>query len=125
MDVKELAGKYKKEIIALRREFHQYPEISWKEIRTSTRIEEELRKIGIDVKRVANTGIVGTIKGNKNNKIVALRADMDALPIQEANDNILYKSKNDGVMHACGHDSHIAMLLVAAKILYELKDNLD
>lgn len=125
MNVRELSEKYKKEIIALRREFHQNPEISWKEIRTSRRIEEELKKIGIDVQRVANTGIVGTIKGKENGKVVALRADMDALPIQEANDDISYKSKNKGVMHACGHDSHISMLLIAAKILWELKDRLN
>lgn len=126
MNVRELSEKYKKEIIALRREFHQYPEVSWKEIRTSKRIEEELKKIGISVQRIANTGVVGTITGkNSNNKVVALRADMDALPIQEDNDDIPYKSKNNGVMHACGHDSHIAMLLVAAKILWELKDQIN
>ncbi len=125
MNVRELSEKYKKEIIALRREFHQNPEISWKEIRTSRRIEEELKKIGIKVQKVANTGIVGTIKGKENGKVVALRADMDALPIQEANDDISYKSKNKGVMHACGHDSHISMLLIAAKILWELKDQLN
>ena len=125
MNVRELSEKYKKEIIALRREFHQNPEISWNEIRTSRRIEEELKKIGIDVQRVANTGIVGTIKGKENSKVVALRADMDALPIQEANNDIPYKSKNKGVMHACGHDSHISMLLIAAKILWELKDQLN
>jgi amidohydrolase len=126
VNVRELSEKYKNEIIALRREFHQNPEISWKEIHTSKRIEEELNKIGIDVQRVANTGIVGTIKGEGNSKkVVALRADMDALPIQEDNDNIPYKSKNDGVMHACGHDSHISMLLIAAKILWELKDQVN
>jgi len=125
VNVRELSEKYKKEIIALRREFHQNPEISWKEIRTSRRIEEELKKIGIEVQKVANTGIVGTIKGKENGKVVALRADMDALPIQEANDDIPYKSKNKGVMHACGHDSHISMLLIAAKILWELKDQLN
>lgn len=124
MNVRELSEKYKKELIALRREFHQNPELSWKEIRTSKRVEEELRKIGIDVQRVVDTGIVGTIKGKKGNKVVALRADMDALPIQEANNDIPYKSKNDGVMHACGHDSHTAMLLIAAKVLWELRDQI-
>lgn len=88
MNVRELSEKYKKELIALRREFHQNPELSWKEIRTSKRVEEELKKIGIDVQRVVDTGIVGTIKGKKGNKVVALRADMDALPIQEANNDI-------------------------------------
>ena len=125
MNVRELSEKYKKELVALRREFHQYPELSWKEVRTSRRVEEELKKIGIDVQRVADTGIIGTIEGKeKSNKIVALRADMDALPIQEANTDLPYKSKKEGVMHACGHDSHTAILLITAKILWELKDQL-
>lgn len=126
MNVRELSEKYKNELISYRREFHQNPEISWQEVRTSKRVEEELNKIGIDTERVANTGIVGTIKGKDHSKkTVALRADMDALPIQEANEGITYKSKNKGVMHACGHDSHIAMLLIAAKILQESKDKLN
>ena len=124
MNVRELSEKYRKELIALRREFHRNPELSWKEVRTSRRIEEELKKIGIEVKRVADTGIVGIIKGKKSGKALALRADMDALPIQEANDNINYKSINNGVMHACGHDGHIAMLIIAAKILWSIKDQL-
>jgi amidohydrolase len=126
LNVRELSEKYKNELISYRREFHQNPEISWQEVRTSKRVEEELNKIGIDTERVANTGIVGTIKGKDHSKkTVALRADMDALPIQEANESITYKSKNKGVMHACGHDSHIAMLLIAAKILQESKDKLN
>jgi amidohydrolase len=126
LNVRELSEKYKNELISYRREFHQNPEISWQEVRTSKRVEEELNKIGIDTERVANTGIVGTIKGKDHSKkTVALRADMDALPIQEANEGITYKSKNKGVMHACGHDSHIAMLLIAAKILQESKDKLN
>ncbi len=124
MNVRGYSEKYRKELISLRREFHQNPELSWKEFQTSKKVEKELQKIGIDVQRVAETGIVGTIEGYENNKVVALRADMDALPIQETNDSISYKSKNNGVMHACGHDSHTAMLLVAAKILWELKDQL-
>jgi len=122
MNVRELSEKYKEELIALRREFHKNPEISWKEIRTGNRVEEELKKIGIKVKRIAKTGIVGTLKGREGNKVVALRADMDALPIEEANNDISYKSKNTTVMHACGHDSHTAMLLIAAKVLWELRD---
>lgn len=125
MNVRELSEKFRNEIITLRREFHQNPELSWQEIRTSKRVEEELMKIGIDVQRITNTGIVGLIKRKEGNKVVALRADMDALPIQEANIDIPYRSKNDGVMHACGHDSHTAMLLIAAKILWELKDQFE
>ena len=126
MNVRKLSEKYKNELITLRREFHQNPEVSWKEFRTSRRIEEELKKIGISTEKIANTGIVGTIQGEGNSKkIVALRADMDALPIQEANEDIPYKSNNKGVMHACGHDSHIAMLLIAARILQELRAQLN
>ncbi len=124
MNVRELAEKYKGELVALRREFHKNPELSWKEIQTGNRVEEELKKIGIEVKRIAKTGVVGTLKGREGGKVVALRADMDALPIEEANNDIPYKSKNSGVMHACGHDSHTAMLLIAAKILWKLRDQI-
>jgi len=124
MNVRELSEKYKEELIALRREFHQNPELSWKEIRTGNRVEEELKKIGIKVKRIAKTGVVGILKGKEDGQVVALRADMDALPIQEDNDDISYKSKNAGVMHACGHDTHTAMLIIAAKVLWELRDQI-
>jgi len=107
----------------LRREFHKNPELSWEEIRTGNRICEELTKLNIKIKRVAKTGVLGILKGGKSGKTVALRADMDALPIQEAN-NIPYKSKKGGVMHACGHDGHIAMLLGAAKILSQMRDKI-
>jgi len=124
MNVRELSEKYKEELIALRREFHQNPELSWQEIRTGNRVEEELKKIGIEVKRMAKTGVIGILKGKEDGQVVALRADMDALPIQEDNDDIPYKSKNAGVMHACGHDTHTAMLLIAAKVLWELRDQI-
>jgi len=124
MNVRELSEKYKEELIALRREFHQNPELGWEEIQTSNRVEEELKKIGIKVERIAKTGVVGTLKGKEDGKVVALRADMDALPIQEANNDLPYKSKNAGVMHACGHDTHTAMLLIAAKVLWELRDQI-
>ena len=86
MNARKLAEKYKDEIIALRREFHQNPELSWQEFRTARRIEEELKKLGINTKKVAETGVVGLIEGKPGNKVVALRADMDALPIQENNE---------------------------------------
>ena len=124
MNVRELSEKYQNEIIALRREFHQNPELSWQEFNTARRIEQELNRIGIDTKRITDTGIIGSIKGRKGNKIVALRADIDALPVQEESD-VSYRSRNDGIMHACGHDAHAAMLLVAAKILWELKDQFE
>ncbi len=123
MKIKELANKYKKYVIDMRREFHMNPEPSWEEVGTSQRIKDELDKIGIPYITVAKTGIVATIKGGKEGKTVALRADMDALQVQEAND-VAYKSKNPGIMHACGHDGHTAMLLGAAKILNEIKNDI-
>ncbi|WP_432407578.1 M20 family metallopeptidase [Wukongibacter sp. M2B1] len=124
MNVKELAKKYKQYAIDLRREFHMNPEPSMKEIRTSDRIIEELKNMKIDCKRVAGTGVVGIIKGNCKGRTVALRADIDALEVTEANE-IDYKSKVDGLMHACGHDAHAAGLLAAAKILNDMKDELN
>ncbi|HNR65659.1 MAG TPA: amidohydrolase, partial [Atribacterota bacterium] len=125
MNVRELSEKYQNEIVALRREFHQNPELSWQEYNTAARIEKELNKIGInDTKRIAGTGVVSSIKGKKGNKVVALRADIDALLVQEENETF-YRSKNDGIMHACGHDAHTAMLLGAAKVLWELREQFE
>ncbi len=108
---------YKDELISLRRDFHMYPEVGLELYRTSQKVAEYLESIGLEVKRnVAKTGVVGLLKGAKPGKTIMLRADMDALTLQELND-VPYKSKIDGVMHACGHDGHTAMLLVAAKIL--------
>lgn len=120
MKTLELANKFESYVINMRREFHMFPELSLQETRTSRRIQEELAEMGISYEvRVKN--VIATIKGNSPGKKIALRADMDALPIQELND-VSYKSKNDGVMHACAHDAHSAMLLGAAKILNGLKD---
>ncbi len=118
--------KGKKEIIKLRRDFHQYPETGFQENRTSEIVANLLKEWGIKVKtNIAKTGVVGIIEGNgKGNKTVALRADMDALPMQEEND-IIYKSKIDGKMHACGHDGHTAMLLGAAKALSKYRKYID
>ncbi len=123
MTVKELAKKYKQYAVDLRREFHMNPEASMQEFRTSSRIKEELEKMGIEYEAVAGTGVVGTIVGGSAGKTVALRADMDALEVQEKNDKE-YKSKVDGMMHACGHDAHTASLLTAARILNDMKDEL-
>ena len=123
MDVKELVKDVKEYVIDLRREFHMNPEPSWEEIRTSKRVMEELDKMGILHISVAGTGVVAVIKGSQEGKTVALRADMDALRINESND-VPYRSKNPGVMHACGHDGHTAMLLGAAKILNDHKDEI-
>ncbi|NIM96880.1 MAG: amidohydrolase [candidate division Zixibacteria bacterium] len=111
-------------LVKLRREFHQYPELGFNEFRTSRRVTDELRKLGLQVKSgLAKTGVVGLLKGKKKGRTVALRADMDALPITEQT-NFTYKSKNKGSMHACGHDAHMACVIGAAIILSELKDEL-
>ncbi|RLF81902.1 amidohydrolase [Thermococci archaeon] len=110
----------KDQIIAWRRDFHMHPELGYEEERTSKIVEEHLREWGYTIKRVG-TGIIADI-GNGEKKI-ALRADMDALPVQEEND-VPYKSRTPGKMHACGHDAHTAMLLGAAKIIAEHKEEL-
>ena len=103
-------------IISTRRDIHQHPELAFDEHRTSKLVAGRLKSMGIDVQTgVGKTGVVGTLKGNEG-QTIALRADMDALPIQETSD-ISYKSKNDGIMHACGHDGHTAMLLGTAEAL--------
>jgi amidohydrolase len=108
------------EIIEWRRDFHMHPELGFQEIRTSGRIAEELEKLGYRVHRnVGRTGVVADL-GDDNGSCIAIRADMDALPILEAN-NVPYKSQNEGTMHACGHDSHAAMLLGVATLLVKEK----
>ena len=111
-------------MIALRRDFHSHPELSLKEYRTSERIEAELEQFGIKHKRISETGVIGILEGGiPSSDTVALRADIDALPIEEVNGRS-YGSLNQGVMHACGHDGHTAMLLGAAKILADHKNEL-
>ena len=120
--IQQLAKKYAKEFIDIRHHLHANPELSYKEFETSAFVQQKLKEWGIAFEVKATTGVVGLIKGkNPDKKIVALRADMDALPIIEEND-VDYKSKNIGVMHACGHDVHTTCLLGAAKILNELKE---
>lgn len=123
MNIKEIGKKYKDYVIQMRRELHMNPESSWEEFRTSQRVKEELDKMGIPYISVAGTGVLATIEGKEKGKTVALRADMDALEVTETND-VPYKSQNPGKMHACGHDGHTAMLLGAAKIFSEIKDEL-
>jgi len=121
--VKEVEA-VKSYLIETRREFHQNPELSLKEFRTASRIEEELTKFGIKHSRVGETGVLGILKGDKpSDKVLLLRADIDALPINEVGD-VEYISKNPGVMHACGHDAHTTCLLAAAKILSEKKNEI-
>jgi amidohydrolase len=111
-------------LVKLRRELHQYPEIAFDEYHTSERIAKELKKIGLDFKKgLAKTGVVGLLNARKKGRTVALRADMDALPIEEQT-KLPYRSKNKGMMHACGHDVHMTCVIGAAKILTRLKDQL-
>jgi len=120
--IQQLAKKYAPEFIEVRHQIHSNPELSYQEFETSAFVQKKLAEFGIPFEVKATTGVVGLIKGkNPDKKITALRADMDALPITEEND-VPYKSKNNGVMHACGHDVHTTCLLGAAKILNELKD---
>ena len=124
--IKKLASQLQEELVNKRRHLHANPELSFEEYQTSAYLKEELKKIGIQhFEPKANTGFTAIIEGkNPGKKIVALRADMDALPITELNE-IPYKSKNIGVMHACGHDVHSTCLLGAANILFQLKDQFE
>ena len=125
IQIHPLIAKIKDEIISNRRYFHKYPELSFQEFNTSDVIQKKLKQMKIEVKSgIAKTGLLGTINGNQSGKTIALRADMDALPIQETS-NVPYKSVNKGVMHACGHDGHIAMLLGAASALNQIRDKLN
>lgn len=123
--IQQLAQKYQNDLLRIRHHLHAYPELSFEEYETAAFIAEELKKLNISFEQgVAGTGIVATISGkNSSDKVVALRADMDALPVQELN-KVAYCSKNPGVMHACGHDVHTTCILGAAMILQEVKDEL-
>lgn len=124
--VKQLSEKYFQRVVELRRQIHANPELSWNETETAKLVAHELMKAGWQVQtRVAKNGVIGILNTkHAGQKCIALRADMDALPIKEEN-QIDYCSKNEGVMHACGHDVHTANLLGVAMILAELKDELE
>lgn len=122
MDILKEVEKVEKEVIELRRKIHMYPELGFEETKTSEIVYDYLKNLGIEVKRIAKTGVVGTLKGN-GSKTIAIRADMDALPIQEEND-VEYASQIPGRMHACGHDVHTAILLGTAKLLANMRDKL-
>ncbi|MCU7548064.1 M20 family metallopeptidase [Chitinophagaceae bacterium LB-8] len=120
--IKELAKQYTAEFIDIRRYLHAHPELSYQEFETSQLVQQKLKEYNIPFEIKSTTGVVGIIGGkNPQSRIVALRADLDALPITEQND-VPYKSRNPGVMHACGHDVHTTCLLGAAKILSQTKD---
>ena len=119
--IKEIAQKNTLEVIGNRHHLHQNPELSYHEVETQAYVLAQLNSMGIQAERIANTGLIAKIEGkNPTKRVVALRADMDALPIFEAND-VPYKSKREGVMHACGHDVHTSSLLGTAKILQEIR----
>src|SRR5256886_7890228 len=124
VDFLKEARKIEPEIIKTRREIHQRPELAYKEKATAKLVAEKLRGLGIEVRTgVGGTGVLGILRGPMTGRVVALRADMDALPIEETAD-IDFKSKENGVMHACGHDTHVAMLLGTANLLANHKDKL-
>lgn len=113
----EVPAKLAAEVVATRRDLHMHPELGFQEERTAGIVAERLRALGFDVHTgIAGTGVVGVMRGNKPGRTIMLRADMDALPILEENTQS-YRSKNDGVMHACGHDGHVAILLGAAELI--------
>lgn len=120
--IKALAKQYAPEFIAVRHHLHMHPELSYQEFETSQYVQDKLAAYGIPFEVKATTGVVGIIEGrNPQSRVVALRADMDALPIHEENE-VPYKSTRPGIMHACGHDVHTTCLLGAARILSETKD---
>ena len=121
-EIKLLSEQIHPEVIEYRRHLHAHPELSFLEFNTSAYIKSQLDELGIPWKALANTGVVAMIKGSiPSEEVIALRADIDALPITETNE-VIYKSTNDGVMHACGHDAHTASLLGVAKLLLKLRD---
>ena len=123
--VRQLAAAYSDEFVAVRQHLHAHPELSYQEFETSAFVQKKLQQFDIPFSIAGGTGVVGLIEGrNPSSRIIALRADMDALPIEEEND-VPYKSKRKGVMHACGHDVHTTCLLGAARILSELRKEWD
>jgi Metal-dependent amidase/aminoacylase/carboxypeptidase len=114
--------RIKDEIIEWRREFHMYPELGLEEYKTSEKIQKILKELGIPYQIKGKTGVIGFINKNKK-KTIGLRADMDALPINEET-NLPFSSKNKGIMHACGHDGHMAVLLGIGRVLFKFIDYL-
>ena len=124
MTIKELGEKYTDYCVSMRRYFHQHPELSRQEVETSKRVKEELDKMGLAWRAIADNGVLCDIGGKKPGKCILLRADMDALQVQEET-GFEFASEVPGVMHACGHDSHIAMLLTCAQILKDIQDEIN
>lgn len=124
IDIKKEAEELYEQAVAWRRDFHQYPELGNQEERTSKIVADHLKELGLEVREhVGGYGVIGILKGEKPGKVIAIRADMDALPIEEAT-GFPYSSRNEGVMHACGHDGNTAMLLGTASILAKHREQL-
>lgn len=122
--IEQLVEKHIDDIVKIRRCIHENPELGMEENETSKLVAKELEKLGLEVETgVANTGVVGLLRGKEEGKTILLRADMDALPITEKT-GLEFSSKNDGKMHACGHDVHTSILLGVAKVLTEMKDEI-
>lgn len=122
--IKKAIQENSEEMVNIRQKLHSEPELSWEEVKTSQFVYDYLQNLGIESRKTEPTGVIGELVGGKAGKTVALRADMDALSVEELNVNLPYKSKELGKMHACGHDAHTAMLLTAAKALSEVKDDI-
>ncbi|MBS1489370.1 MAG: amidohydrolase [Bacteroidetes bacterium] len=130
--IKAKVSAVEKKVIAWRRDFHEHPELSNREVRTADIVAKHLQSLGLEVKTgIAKTGVVGLLKGGLPGPIIALRADMDGLPVYEKNDlpfaskvETEYNGQKTGVMHACGHDSHVAMLMGVAEVLSSMKKDL-
>src|SRR5437867_11107853 len=130
--IDEAAKKVEPSVIECRRDIHQHPELGNREFRTSKLVADKLRQLGIEVRTpIAHTGVVGVLRGGKPGKTVALRADMDALPVTEEVDlpfkstvRTTYNGQEVGVMHACGHDAHVAILLGVAEVLASIRNEL-
>lgn len=123
MELKEQLARMAPELIALRRQFHQHPELGFGEYRTQEKIMAYLGNLGIRSYKIAKTGVAGVLKGAHPGRTLLLRSDMDALPVEEQT-GLTFASDQHGIMHACGHDGHMAMLLTAARILCGLKDEI-
>ncbi len=124
-EIFKIIDKEEQNLIKLRREFHQIPETGFQEFKTSDKIIQFLKRIGVDdIQPVAGTGVIGVLKGRSDQKTILYRADIDGLPIEEEND-VTYRSQHPGKMHACGHDAHIAMALVTCSMLSRFKDKLN
>jgi amidohydrolase len=126
------ASEIEQKVITWRRDFHQYPELGNREFKTAEKIAAHLKQLGLDVQTgIAHTGVVAILKGGKPGPVVALRADMDALPVTERVDvsfksevTTTYNGQHTGVMHACGHDTHVAILMGVAEVLTSIKKDI-